>query len=102
MQKVDRRLARGSLHRFHEKAFKLKMKFISFWVGCALGSGFHADSMWWSRFRSNLAQKGGTLPSGYRSLLCLHAMHRNRSGSFVLDCLPVRKGLIVTAVFPQA
>jgi hypothetical protein len=29
---------------FHEKAFKLKMKFISFLVGCALGSGFHADS----------------------------------------------------------
>jgi hypothetical protein len=44
------------------------MKFISFEWGCALGSGFHADLLWWSRFRSNLAQKGGTLPSGYRSL----------------------------------
>src|SRR6266446_10041480 len=43
---------------FHEKAFKLKNEIHFILVGCALGSGFHADSVWWSRFRSNLAQKG--------------------------------------------
>ena len=37
-------------------------------------------------FRSKLPQKGGTLPSGYRSrsISRFHAMHRNRSGSSVL------------------
>src|SRR5437016_8741830 len=53
---------------FHEKAFKLKMKFIFIWVGYALGSGFHADSVWWSRFRSNLAQRSEEHTSELQSL----------------------------------
>src|SRR6267143_1088534 len=58
---------------FHEKAFKLKNEIHFILVGCALGSGFHADWVWWSRFRSNLAQKGWNVAIWLSKSLCFHA-----------------------------
>ena len=85
---------------FHEKAFKLKMKFHFIVVGCALGSGFHADSVWWSKFRSNLAQKG---LERCHLVIEVFMLPRDASQSFRIVCprlfAQVRKGLIVTAGF---
>ena len=78
---------------FHEKAVKFEIQFISLpLVGrCALGSGFHADSGWWSMFRSNLAQKQWNVCRPVIEVVKekrFQAMHRNRSVINVLNCLP--------------
>ena len=89
MKSENRRLPAVRCIPFHEKAFKLKMKFISllcYKMGVAVGIGLPCGLANRSMFRSKLPQKGGTLPSGYRSrsISRFHAMHRNRSGSSVL------------------
>ena len=89
MESEEPRLPAVRCIALHEKAFKLKMKFISllcYKMGMAVGIGLPCGLADRSMFRSKLPQKGGTLPSGYRSLSisCFHAMQRNRSRSSVL------------------
>ena len=78
---------------FHEKAVKVDVRF---------GIGLPCGLWWWSMFRSNLPQKGGTLPSGYRSYLLFQAMHRNRSGLVLSPQGCAGVSLIGRLVFPQA
>ena len=73
---------------FHEEAVKFWLKYISV-LGCGVGSGFHADSMWWSMFRSNLPQNSGTLPSGYRSVYASTRCIAIVPDWVVLNVLPV-------------
>src|ERR1700755_361386 len=78
---------------FHEKAVKVEVR-VGIGLPCGLG--------WWSMFRSNLPQKGGTLPSGYRSFF---TSSRDASQSFRIEGPRLRcrsrKWFVVGVVFPQ-